>query len=107
MSNITYQLHSCKVNLFMSFAIIIWLKSAKKKVSTLLEHIKEAIKSFLSNIKEKLLTSAKTIGSTIANAIFGPVASVVQKIWTMISLTISNYNVSDFLLPGFLAISIK
>lgn len=64
--------------------LIIWLKSAKKKVSTLLEHIKEAIKSFLSNIKEKLLTSAKTIGSTIANAIFGPVASMVQKIWTMI-----------------------
>ena len=33
--------------------------------------------------------------------------TLMEKIWTTISLTISNYNVSDFLLPGFLAISIK
>jgi len=61
-----------------------WLKSKEKSLKTFLSQVKEAIATFLKNIKQNLLTAGKTVTSTILSAIFGPVVSAIQKIWTLI-----------------------
>ncbi len=64
--------------------LIAWLKSAEKNLKTFVSQIKEAIATFLTNIKRSLLTAGTTIGSTVLSAIFGPVVSAIQKVWTII-----------------------
>lgn len=64
--------------------LISWLKSKEKSLKTLLGQVKEAISTFLKNIKQNLLTAGTTIASTVLSAIFGPVVSAIQKIWTII-----------------------
>lgn len=64
--------------------LISWLKSKEKSLKTFLGQVKEAIATFLRNIKQNLLTAGTTVASTVLSAIFGPVVSAIQKIWTMI-----------------------
>lgn len=64
--------------------LISWLKSKEKSLKTFLEQVKEAIATFLRNIKQNLLTAGTTVASTVLSAIFGPIVSVIQKIWTLI-----------------------
>lgn len=64
--------------------LITWLKSKEKNLKTFLGQVKEAISTFLKNIKQNLLTAATTIASTVLSAIFGPVVSAIQKIWSLI-----------------------
>lgn len=64
--------------------LIAWLKSAEKNLQTFITQIKEAIATFLANIKRNILTAGTTVGSTVLSAIFGPVVSTIQKVWTII-----------------------
>lgn len=64
--------------------LISWLKSKEKSLKSFLGQVKEAIATFLRNIKQSLLTAGTTVASTVLSAIFGPVVSAIQKIWTMI-----------------------
>lgn len=64
--------------------LILWFKQGKKKISTLCEYIKDAIKDFFANIKEKLLTAGKTVINTILTAIYGPIVGFFNKLWTLL-----------------------
>lgn len=64
--------------------LIVWLKSVEKNLQTFITQIKEAIATFLANIKRNILTAGTTVGSTVLSAIFEPVVSTIQKVWTII-----------------------
>lgn len=64
--------------------LVSWLKSKEKSLKTFFGQVKEAIATFLRNIKQNLLTAGTTVASTVLSAIFGPVVSAIQKIWTLI-----------------------
>ena len=64
--------------------LVKWLKSAAKKLETLLSALKEAISSFVGKLKTHLMNAADTALTTIATAIFGPVINTVKKIWTFL-----------------------
>lgn len=61
--------------------LIAWFRSSDKKFSTFIDSIKEAIKSFVSNIKEHLRNAGNSLVTTIATAIFGPVIGMIKKAW--------------------------
>lgn len=64
--------------------LVKWFKSAAKKLETLLAALKEAITSFVSNLKNHLINAADTALTTIATAIYGPVINTIKKVWTML-----------------------
>lgn len=64
--------------------LILWFKQGKKKISNLCEYIKDAIKDFFANIKEKLLTAGKTVINTILTAIYGPIVGFFNKLWILL-----------------------
>lgn len=61
--------------------LVIWFRSANRKFSTFISSVKDAIKSFISNIKEHLLNATDILVTTIATAIFGPVIGMLKKAW--------------------------
>lgn len=61
--------------------LIIWFRAGNRKLSTFIDSVKDAIKSFVSNIKEHLLNAGNTLVTTIATAIFGPVIGMIKKAW--------------------------
>lgn len=61
--------------------LIVWFRSGNRILSTFIDSIKKAIKSFISNMKEYLLNTGNTIVTTIATAIFGPVIGMLKKAW--------------------------
>lgn len=61
--------------------LIVWFRTGEKKLSTFIESIKEAIRSFISNIKEHLINAGNTLATTITTAIFGPVIGTIKKAW--------------------------
>lgn len=61
--------------------LIAWFRSGNRKLSTFIESVKSAIKSFISNMKEHLLNAGNTLATTIATAIFGPVIGMIKKAW--------------------------
>lgn len=64
--------------------LILWLKSAEKSLKTLIEHIKLAITSFISKLKNLLVSTTDSILTTIATAIIGPVVGVIKKTITLL-----------------------
>jgi gas vesicle protein len=61
--------------------LISWFRSGNRKISTFIDSVKKAIKSFVSNLKEHLLNAGNTLVTTIATAIFGPVIGMIKKAW--------------------------
>ena len=61
--------------------LISWFRTGNRKLSTFIDSIKKAIKSFVSNLKERLLNAGDTLVTTIATAIFGPVIGMIKKAW--------------------------
>lgn len=61
--------------------LIVWFRSGQRKLGTFIDSVKEAIKSFVSNIKGHLLNAGNTLVTTIATAIFGPVIGMIKKAW--------------------------
>lgn len=61
--------------------LVAWLRSGKRSLSTFIDSVKLAIKSFLSNLKTHLLNAGNTLITTIFTAIFGPVIGMIKKAW--------------------------
>ena len=61
--------------------LIVWFRSGKRKFNTFIESVKEALKSFFSKIKERLLNAGNTLLTTILTAVFGPVIGTIKKAW--------------------------
>lgn len=61
--------------------LIAWFRSGNRKLETFIESLKNAIKSFIANMKEHLLNAGNTLATTIATAIFGPVIGTIKKAW--------------------------
>lgn len=64
--------------------LIAWFRAGERKLGTLIDSVKEAIHSFISNIKKHLLTAGNTLVTTIATAIFGPVIGLIKKAWMLL-----------------------
>ena len=64
--------------------LVKWFKSAKKELNTLLDSLKEAIHSFLGKMKTHLFNAGKTVFSTVATAIIGPIFGTIKKVWMML-----------------------
>ena len=61
--------------------LVAWFRSGKRSLSTFIDSVKLAIKSFLSNMKTHLLNAGNTLITTIYTAIFGPVIGMIKKAW--------------------------
>lgn len=61
--------------------LVAWFRSGKRSLSTFIDSMKLAIKSFLSNMKTHLLNAGNTLITTIFTAIFGPVIGMIKKAW--------------------------
>lgn len=61
--------------------LIAWFHAGNKKLSTFINSVKEAIKSFITNIKEHLLNVGNSLVTTIGTAIFGPIIGMIKKGW--------------------------
>lgn len=61
--------------------LISWFRAGNRKFSSFIESVKEAIRSFVANIKTHLLNAGNTLATTIATAIFGPVIGMIKKAW--------------------------
>lgn len=61
--------------------LISWFLAGNRKLSSFIESVKEAIMSFVANIKTHLLNAGNTLVTTIATAIFGPVIGMIKKAW--------------------------
>ena len=59
--------------------LVTWFKSAKNDLNTLLNSLKEAINSFIGKMKTHLINAGKTVFSTVATAIIGPVFGTIKK----------------------------
>lgn len=64
--------------------LIAWFRAGERKLGTLIDSVKEAIHSFISNIKKHLLTAGNTLVTTVATAIFGPVIGLIKKAWMLL-----------------------
>lgn len=64
--------------------LILWFKSAVKGIETLIKYIKSAILSFVSKLKIHLINTGSSIITTIAQAIFGPIVTLVRKTITLL-----------------------
>lgn len=61
--------------------LISWFRSGSRTLTTFIDSVKSALKAFISNLKENLLTAGNTLVTTIATAIFGPVIGMIKKAW--------------------------
>lgn len=61
--------------------LIQWFKSKSKKLKSLIGSLKEAIHSFINDLKNKLIRVGNSVVTTIATAIFGPIISTLKKLW--------------------------
>lgn len=64
--------------------LILWLKSADKNLDTLIEYIKQAITSFVSKLKNLLVSTTDSVLTTIATSIIGPVVGIIKKTITLL-----------------------
>lgn len=64
--------------------LVKWFKSAKKTLGDLLDNLKTAIQSFVSNLKKHLINASDSVFSTVATAIIGPVFRTVKKVWMLL-----------------------
>ena len=64
--------------------LVKWFRSTKRTFKTLVEYIKEAISSFLDNIKTHVVNAGNGVITTIASSIFGPIVGVFKKLWMIL-----------------------
>ncbi|WP_075566789.1 cation diffusion facilitator family transporter [Ihuprevotella massiliensis] len=61
--------------------LISWFRLGNRKIRTFIDSVKEAINSFVSNLKGHLLNAGNTFVTTIATAICGPIIGMIKKAW--------------------------
>ena len=64
--------------------LVKWFRSTKRTFKTLVEYIKEAISSFLDNIKTHIVNAGSGVITTIASSIFGPIVGIFKKLWIIL-----------------------
>lgn len=64
--------------------LVLWLKSAKKSLTTLIEHIKRAIHSFVGKLKGLIVNTTDSVITTIITSIVGPVVGTIKKVFTLL-----------------------
>lgn len=64
--------------------LVQWLTSAQKSLSSLLDKMKNEVKKFVSNLKERLINAGNALFTTIFTAIIGPVVGTIKKAWIFI-----------------------
>jgi len=64
--------------------LVLWLKSAEKSLSSLLEYVKVAIRSFIGNFKSLLVNASDSVITTIITSIVGPVVGTIKKVFTLL-----------------------
>ena len=64
--------------------LVVWLKSAKRTLDSLIKSIKESIISFVTDIKARLTNAGNIALNTIAAAICGPVFGTIKKVWMLL-----------------------
>ena len=64
--------------------LVLWLKSAEKSLSTLIEYVKLAISSFVGKLKGLLANASDSVITTIITSIVGPVVGTIKKVFTLL-----------------------
>lgn len=64
--------------------LIKWFKSGQNNIGSLLSSLKEAISSFMSNMKKHLINAGNSVITTIATAIIGPIVGTIKKAWSVL-----------------------
>ena len=64
--------------------LISWFRSKEKSLESLLKFIKEAIESFILNLKEKVVNTLDTALTTILTTIIGPIFKVIKQTWNIL-----------------------
>ena len=64
--------------------LVKWFKSSKRELRSLIDSIKSAIKSFVGDLKNKLLNAGSSVMTTIVSAIFGPIVRTIKKVWMLL-----------------------
>lgn len=64
--------------------LVKWFRSTKRTFKALVEYIKEAISSFLDNIKTHIVNAGSGVITTIASSIFGPIVGILKKLWIIL-----------------------
>jgi hypothetical protein len=64
--------------------LVLWFKSAKRNLDSLLDSIKLAISTFISKLKTHMVNAGNTLVTTIATAIYGQIVNRIKKVWTML-----------------------
>lgn len=64
--------------------LVVWFKSTKRTLDSLIESIKESIISFVTDIKARLINAGNIALNTIAAAIYGPVFGTIKKVWMLL-----------------------
>lgn len=64
--------------------LVMWFKSSKKVLDTLLNSFSEAIHSFIRKMKQHLINVGNTLMTTIATAILGPIVGTIKKVWVIL-----------------------
>ena len=64
--------------------LVTWFKSANKNLSTLRTSIKDAIVSFVTDLKSNLQIAGNSIISTIITSIGNPILNTIKKFWAIL-----------------------
>lgn len=64
--------------------LVKWFREINRTLRTLIHSIKEAITSFVKNIKKHLMDTSDVLLTTIASAIYGPIIGVLKKAWMLL-----------------------
>lgn len=64
--------------------LIAWLRQGNRKLKAFIASIKEAIRSFVSNLKTHLKNAGDSFLTSIFTAIIGPVVGVIKKAWILL-----------------------
>lgn len=64
--------------------LVTWFKSANKNLSTLKTSIKDAIVSFVTDLKTNLQIAGNSIISTIITSIGNPILNTIKKFWAIL-----------------------
>lgn len=67
-----------------------WLKSAKKSLKTLMEYMKEALRSFFKGLKRTVLQISESALTTLLTSIFGSIVRTFKKIWVMLKTSLQS-----------------
>lgn len=61
--------------------LVSWFRSGERKFKSFITSVTDAIKVFMSNIKQHLKTATNTFVTTVTSAIFGPIIGMLKKAW--------------------------